>query len=398
MPTPRTPRFAAKSGPKRGSGASRPAGPGGAPRSTARAPQKPASTGEGADRLQKMLARAGLASRRAGEELILAGRVRVNGKVVTELGAKADPRSKTHRGRRHARLVPEAARYLVLHKPRGVVSTLADPEGRPTVVSCSKARAPASTRWAGSTSPPAACSWSPTTATSPTACSTRAGGVPKTYVVKIKGLMTRTSTSTLGARASSSRTARRCRPSVHFLRHEEGQDGKTWFEHHHPRGAQPANPPHGRGHRLPRDAPRARDLRGDHQRGAPPGEWRYLTKEELTQLKADWGVPKRAVHPPVQEADESREARRPHVPRWVPAGAKGSRDAKDPRDPRDPRDDGFPARGGDASRGEVDRGGPRYGGGAPVRRDVSITEDWGGGVKRGSSRNRATRTRRRGAK
>src|SRR5262245_14100239 len=84
------------------------------------------------ERLQKIIARAGVSSRRAGEELILAGRVRVNGRVVTELGAKADPRRDAIEvdGRR---LVAEAPRYIVLHKPRNVVSTLQDPEGRPTV-------------------------------------------------------------------------------------------------------------------------------------------------------------------------------------------------------------------------------------------------------------------------
>src|SRR3954451_10209232 len=84
------------------------------------------------ERLQKVLARAGLASRRAAEEMITQGRVRVNGRVITELGAKADPRNDKIEvdGKR---IVSELPVYVVLHKPRGVVATMSDPEGRPTV-------------------------------------------------------------------------------------------------------------------------------------------------------------------------------------------------------------------------------------------------------------------------
>lgn len=84
-------------------------------------------------RLQKLLASAGVASRRAAEELITAGRVRVNGRVVRELGAKADLRRDkvTVDGKT---LVRERHVYFLLHKPRGTVTTLDDPEGRPTVM------------------------------------------------------------------------------------------------------------------------------------------------------------------------------------------------------------------------------------------------------------------------
>src|SRR5262245_9855806 len=83
------------------------------------------------ERLQKIVARAGVASRRAAEELILAGRVRVNGVVVTLLGTKVDRADKVEVDGR--RLVAEAPVYMVLNKPRGVVSTVSDPEGRTTV-------------------------------------------------------------------------------------------------------------------------------------------------------------------------------------------------------------------------------------------------------------------------
>ncbi len=83
------------------------------------------------ERLQKILARAGVASRRKAEEIIVAGRVRVDGRVVTELGAKADPK-KCDVELDGRKLRPEPFCYGVLHKPRGMVTTLSDPEGRPT--------------------------------------------------------------------------------------------------------------------------------------------------------------------------------------------------------------------------------------------------------------------------
>jgi 23S rRNA pseudouridine2605 synthase len=88
---------------------------------------------DGLVRLQKLLAQSGVASRRKCEELMLAGLVEVDGEVVTRLGTKVDPRTAVIRveGRR---LPPVSDHvYLVLNKPRGVVSTMSDPQGRPTL-------------------------------------------------------------------------------------------------------------------------------------------------------------------------------------------------------------------------------------------------------------------------
>lgn len=84
-------------------------------------------------RLQKVLAQAGVASRRAAEDLIFRGRVEVNGEVVREQGRRVDPTSDTIRvdGRRIPPQRPH--QYVVLNKPHGVVSTMEDPQGRPTV-------------------------------------------------------------------------------------------------------------------------------------------------------------------------------------------------------------------------------------------------------------------------
>ncbi|HET8938360.1 MAG TPA: pseudouridine synthase [Polyangiales bacterium] len=83
-------------------------------------------------RLQKVLAQAGVASRRAAENLITEGRVRVNGRIVRELGARANP-DKDRVEVDGRRLVAQRHVYFLMHKPREVVTTLDDPEGRKTV-------------------------------------------------------------------------------------------------------------------------------------------------------------------------------------------------------------------------------------------------------------------------
>jgi len=86
------------------------------------------------ERLQKFLSRAGVASRRQAEELIQAGKVKVNGRVVSELGVKIDPdQDRVQVEGRRVRL-PGATITLMLHKPYGYVSTTQDPEGRRTVM------------------------------------------------------------------------------------------------------------------------------------------------------------------------------------------------------------------------------------------------------------------------
>lgn len=86
------------------------------------------------ERLQKIISAAGVASRRKAEELITSGLVQVNGQTVTELGAKADA------GKDHIRVNGKLIKfsghhvYILLNKPKGYVTTLSDPEGRPTIV------------------------------------------------------------------------------------------------------------------------------------------------------------------------------------------------------------------------------------------------------------------------
>lgn len=88
------------------------------------------------ERLQKIIAAAGIASRRKAEELIKSGHVQVNGTVITELGSKADP--ETDHIRVNGKLLQARGEqrhvYLLLNKPKGYVTTVSDPEHRPTVM------------------------------------------------------------------------------------------------------------------------------------------------------------------------------------------------------------------------------------------------------------------------
>ena len=85
------------------------------------------------DRLQKVMAHAGVASRRKSEEIIKEGRVKVNGKVVTEMGVKVDP--EVDKIEVDEKVISKEKRvYLLLYKPEGYVTTVDDPRGRKTVL------------------------------------------------------------------------------------------------------------------------------------------------------------------------------------------------------------------------------------------------------------------------
>lgn len=102
-------------------------------KSAAQKPADPAKSPVG-ERLQKILAQAGIASRRKSEEIILEGRVIVNGQVVTELGTRADLDHDHIRVDGKLLQGKEEQRYYMLNKPRGYVTTLDDPQHRPTVM------------------------------------------------------------------------------------------------------------------------------------------------------------------------------------------------------------------------------------------------------------------------
>jgi 23S rRNA pseudouridine2605 synthase len=288
------------------------------------------------DRLQKIISRAGIASRRAGEEIILAGRVRVNGRVVTELGAKADLYEDNIEvdGRR---LIPEAARYLVLHKPRGVVSTLSDPEGRPTVAGLLEG---AGTRLY----PVGRLDF----ATSGVLLVTNdgdfangllhpRGGVPKTYVVKTRGTMTSDDLERwrTGVELEDGRTLP---AEVSFLRHE---DDKTWFEITLREGRNQQIRRMGEATRFPVMRLARTSFAGITSEDLRPGQWRPLTLDELLALREHYGVPKRVRGAAPSPAVSPR--RRPksdeHKPRVDDRPARPSAASRRPprQDDRAPR-------------------------------------------------------------
>lgn len=86
------------------------------------------------ERLQKILSQAGIASRRQSEQIILEGRVTVNGKIVDELGSKADLERDHIKVDGHLLKPPKRQVYIVLHKPDSTVTTVSDPQGRTTVM------------------------------------------------------------------------------------------------------------------------------------------------------------------------------------------------------------------------------------------------------------------------
>lgn len=237
------------------------------------------------ERLQKVIAQAGIASRRAAEEIILAGRVRVNGRVVTELGAKADPR-KDKIEVDGKRLVAEAPVYVVLHKPKNVVSTLNDPEGRPTVAEYLRA-IPARVYPVGRLD----------FATSGVLLATNdgefangllhpRGGVPKTYVVKVHGMMGQDDFEVWrsGVRLEDGMTLP---AEARLLRHE---GDKTWFEISLREGRNQQIRRMGEATGFPVMRLARVSFAGISNEGLRPGEWRHLTMDELLDLRNQFGV------------------------------------------------------------------------------------------------------------
>ncbi|MBX3202939.1 MAG: rRNA pseudouridine synthase, partial [Labilithrix sp.] len=239
------------------------------------------------ERIQKILAHGGVSSRRAAEQLIKAGRVRVNGRVITELGVKADPR----RDRVEVdgkRVVAEDLVYVVLHKPRGVVSTMSDPEGRPTVKEL-LATLGARVYPVGRLD----------FATSGVLLATNDGEladgllhprktVPKTYVLKVKGLMKPDDIGLWekGVRLEDGMTLP---ATAKLLRHETD---KTWLELTIREGRNQQIRRMGEATRFPVMRLARVAFAEISAEGLAPGRWRHLTRDELIALKKTYGVPR----------------------------------------------------------------------------------------------------------
>ena len=253
------------------------------------------------DRLQKYLSRAGISSRRHAEELILAGRVRVGGKLVTELGPKVD--SARARVEVDGRLVvSQPFVYILLHKPRGYVTTLRDPEGRPTVallVANLRTRIVPVGRL--------------DYATSGVLLMTNDGdfiaklqhpshGAQKVYNAKVRGLVDQRALERW--RKSIDIEGRTTQPAdVKVLQLEED---KTWLS---------ITISEGKNRQIRRLGEQAgnavlRLIRVEYAgltvSGLRPGHWRHLTRQELLNLKQRFGVPHRIAHAPPAEPPATR--------------------------------------------------------------------------------------------
>lgn len=253
------------------------------------------------ERLQKVLARAGVASRRKAEEMIQKGLVTVDGRRVTELGVKIDPKAQQVRVNGKL-LAPENHYYVLFHKPRGVMCTLRDPEGRPTVVDYLRevpARVLPVGRLDFHTSGVLLLSNDGEFAQALTHPKHHA---KKTYVAKVRGIVD--DAQLVKWRQPVIVDGQATHPAEVKRLRVDGD--KTWLEIKLAEGKN-------------RQIHRIGEVTGntvlrlarisfaglDHE-GLRPGQWRYLEREELTQLKKEFGVPLRVRSAP-QRPESSKQ-------------------------------------------------------------------------------------------
>jgi len=272
------------------------------------------------ERLQKLLARAGITSRRKAEELIVRGRVSVDGRIVSELGARADSR-KSRIEVDGKRIVAEDLVYGVLHKPRGTVCTLSDPEGRPTIADLLRgvgARVVPVGRLDYHTSGVLLFTNDGDFASALGHAKT---GAPKLYVAKVHGpvdervLARLTESIVIDGRPTRPAEAR-------ILRHE---GDKAWLEFSLKEGKNRQIRRLGEHAQSPILRLVRTEQAGITVEGLRPGQWRFLSVDEQIKLKKQFGVPARVRRPP--NPAERREATGPGG-RRPKAGAPATRRAK----------------------------------------------------------------------
>ncbi len=235
------------------------------------------------ERLQKILAHAGVSSRRKAEELIQSGRVSVNGHTVTELGSKADPDfdvikvdgRKLGHAQRHL--------YILLHKPKNIMSTSSDPEGRPTVMEYVKGKVKERVYPVGRLDFASEGLIILTNDGEFTKSMTKAGVVPKVYHVKIAGEASEQDIARLrrGRYIGGERLAP-C--GIELLKGGEN----PWYEVtlHQGRNQQIRRMFQSIGHPVEKlRRVRIGFLEDEKLR---PGQWRFLTEHEVNQLKREF--------------------------------------------------------------------------------------------------------------
>src|SRR5262245_34225842 len=235
------------------------------------------------ERLQKILAHAGIASRRHAEEMITAGRVSVNGRIVTELGSKADAGEdvikvdgkKLKSAQRHI--------YILLNKPKNVMSTSTDPEGRPTVIEYVTRKVKERVYPVGRLDFASEGLIILTNDGEFTKFMTKAGVIPKTYYVKVAGLAAGRDLDRLrrGAYIDQERLAP-C--DIVPLKGSEN----PWFEVtlHQGRNQQIRRMFQAIGHPVEKlRRVRIGFLQDDKLR---PGQWRFLSEHEVVHFKREF--------------------------------------------------------------------------------------------------------------
>lgn len=238
-----------------------------------------------AERLQKIIAAAGIASRRKAEELITSGRVQVNGQVVTELGTKADPEQDHIRVDGKLLQGPERFTYIALNKPKGYVTTVSDEKKRPTVMDLVE-------KVKGRVYPVGRLDWASEGLILMTndgalanALMKASSNVPKVYVVKVAGQPDETKLDKLRRGVSiAEKGGRRVRTAPAKIRLIREGDN-PWLEVTiiEGRNRQVRKMFEEVGHHVEKIR---RVQYGPLALDVPPGDWRYLSLLEISKLKA----------------------------------------------------------------------------------------------------------------
>ncbi len=267
-----------------------------------------------AERLQKIIAAAGVASRRKSEELITSGRVQVNGQVITELGSKADPEQDHIRVDGKLLQGPERFTYVALNKPKGYVTTVSDEKKRPTVMDLvGKVK--------GRVYPVGRLDWASEGLLLMTndgalanALMKASSNVPKTYVVKVAGQPDEAKLDKLRRGVSiAEKGGRRVRTAPAKIRLIREGDN-PWLEVTiiEGRNRQVRKMFEEVGHHVEKIR---RVQYGPLALDVPPGDWRNLTLLEVAKLKTAASGPKLTLPPPSTPAAAVRGFKSPQAPR-----------------------------------------------------------------------------------